>query len=247
MSRTGHSQHARYRTHVEWFAKNVKYERPAWAERRQERSEVERELVDMDLAVWDPEVLLWGGLLATPKDTIRREWRRWNAREPFPNQRSLLDGYYDAWEVTDRDWRDCPDEYADRHDWYYDLADEYSCPCCDSYVDEDRYGYRGWSWDGTPDLCSAEWRDEWVAGRVDAPWERDSYEDMWYWPGDEECQGCGELHEYCKWSEYCQILASDWCEAEAVPSDTTANLGAVRDRERQAAAFNARRRIVRRR
>lgn len=86
---------------------------------------------------------------------------------------------------------------------------------------------------------SSSWVSRWVDGEVDTPWERDSYEDMiwdepdWMRPQD-WCSGCGELYEHCEWLEDCESWArlDDWCEAEAVPSDTEANLGRLRDHER---------------
>ena len=161
--------HRSTRWHAWSLNKDMQCLSPAWPLRRSERAEIQFELIELELSEYDPNVLLWGGLLATTKDMFRRA-RRLGAPLHWS------DRYYeDVWNYypSDSDW----DEFLfdTRH---YDYLGSY-----------DDYNER---WE--PDPRDAAWVDQWLAGKVHADdqydWYSvddyyDGYVECGYWVGDE--------------------------------------------------------------
>lgn len=145
MAHSNHARHVRYQDHATWFQKNAKHDSPAWDARRADLRVVAEGLDEVALAVHDPEVLLWGGALATVADLNRREKLR---------------------EKTDALWVDYAEYDYDHYDPYYD--DQYD-PYRDYGYDDYQDDYDYWHADLHLDPCDAAWVEEWVAGREQTP------------------------------------------------------------------------------
>lgn len=182
----------------------------------------------MQLVSWDPEVLLWGGMLAD--DKIARE-RDQNLRRGLLTRGPGTQGW-DAWD----DYTYWYDSYLRGFDYWYD---DYGCGACDSgcacamarYAEDDYRDYLdgyddGGRWD-QPDIGTPGGRDAWVDGQIEAPRERDSYDEI--------------LHDDYPDYEY------ELIEQEERGLDGPTHLADLRDRERQAASRRGRRRSARRR
>lgn len=205
MAHSNQARYARYQDHNMWFQKNVKHDSPAWDERRAERAVIEAELFEAEMAAHDPEVLLWGGSLATPKDVFRRITLRSKVSE--------------LWAMADYDWYD---PYWDDRDYDYDRDEDFD------------YGSRYDRWcDDYLDPCDAAWVEEWVAGRVETPWDwREHTHEEYY-------DGLGE-DGYDDWDDW------DWPEPEP-PDNLPGDLSEIRMRERARASARGRMRSARRR
>lgn len=225
MSHTVHARggyRARYRDHHVWFAKNVKYDSPALDARHTARAEIDAEVVDLDIARWDPEVLLWGGTLTTDKVARERDRMRW--RDLSPEHR-----YYE----------DICEYYPSAGEWEEYIS---NCGCCDSgcpcsmrrYADEQYDDYQNGRWSDDP--CDAGWVDRWLAGEVhDDGWYDHSMDD--YYDGYDECGYWTD--DDILWEEYDQNQA----RLDLLPAD----LAPMRAAERQAASTRGRLRSARRR
>lgn len=170
MSRTEHLSRQRSRT--AWGRAHYRKNPPARVHRRTERAEVDAEVADAELVQYDPEVLLWGGMLTTPQDVARRakvreaDWKMW-ARSGQHN----WDGLYwtDMCDLSNEDW----DSDAWDRDYEYE-RDMHRFDYDDSwYIDDER---------------DAGWVSAWVDGHVHEPWSGDTYE-HWYDPyyDDDDC------------------------------------------------------------
>jgi hypothetical protein len=167
---------------------------------------------------------------------------------------------YDKWEAA---WRDPHNYVLDDEDWRMWLgttcgACDSGCACATERYAQDAYeDYLGYYEDVPNEMCSW-WVSAWVDGRVEAPEERDSYDDLrwelpswmvtegedWQW-GD--CSGCGEMRMHCEARLECDTLfrlpeTADEYDArhaylDALPGDLLAD----RDAER---AVRRRRRVI---
>lgn len=256
MSRTAHSRgpSTRYARRATWERAFIgKWADPGKVQRKTERGEIEAELSDLQLAAWDPEILLWGATLTTPK--IARE-RDQGLRSGVLVRGPGLVGW-DAWDDY---------TYWDDRDYYDDYG--YGCGACDSgcacamrrQADEayenwsydDRYDHY-WHGDDYLDPQSPAWRDAWVAGEVSpSDWDGLDYSQE-YWCDDSDddpyesdwCDGCGELHMHCEWLRECW---DDVDYTEGDPRDASATwLSDERARERHLAGERGRLRAASRR
>lgn len=229
MAHSNHARSLRYQNHRAWFQKTVKHSRPALDERRSANREIQAELADLQLSLWDPAVLLWGGTLADDKIVREREKVR---RQGWPARQAIDYGdYYYG--------RDIYEYYGDDI-WDQSGWDDSYCPCCDSYDRDPDWDDR---FDG--DVDSPGWVNAWVDGRAELPVDWRDYEyEYEYWYEDDLgylCDQCGSWHDVYE-ARYGTSLCS-----EDDGTERPADLSALRDQERRRASERGRRRSARRR
>lgn len=108
MAHTAHTRGpgTRYARRATWDRAFIGHaSRPARVERRTARGEIEQALADLDLAGWDPEVLLWGGTLATEKIARERNQNLQRGLLTRGPQLDLIEVYFEVGRMIDAQYR----------------------------------------------------------------------------------------------------------------------------------------------